>query len=85
MTDATSNARRFPILLTAFIAVCVAILCALGTWQVQRLTWKEGLIDLENRKGKRAGAFCTSFSDEGLVAIFCNSESGLSRNALRSM
>jgi M3 family oligoendopeptidase len=34
---------------------------------------KEGLIDLENRKGKRAGAFCTSFSDEGLVAIFCNS------------
>ncbi|QTN19489.1 SURF1 family protein [Brevundimonas sp. AJA228-03] len=45
MTDATSNAPRFPILLTAFIAVCVAILCALGTWQVQRLTWKEGLID----------------------------------------
>jgi len=33
----------------------------------------EGLIDLENRKGKRAGAFCTSFSDEGRVAIFCNS------------
>lgn len=34
---------------------------------------RDGLIDLENRKGKRAGAFCTSFSDEGLVAIFCNS------------
>ncbi|MBL4850512.1 MAG: hypothetical protein JKY65_33765 [Planctomycetes bacterium] len=34
---------------------------------------REGLIDLENRKGKRAGAFCTSFSDEGKVAIFCNS------------
>jgi len=34
---------------------------------------KEGLIDLENRKGKRAGAFCTSFPDEGRVAIFCNS------------
>jgi M3 family oligoendopeptidase len=33
----------------------------------------EGLIDLENRKGKRAGAYCTSFSDEGRVAIFCNS------------
>jgi M3 family oligoendopeptidase len=33
----------------------------------------EGLIDLENRRGKRAGAFCTSFSDEGRVAIFCNS------------
>jgi M3 family oligoendopeptidase len=34
---------------------------------------REGLIDLENRKGKRAGAYCTSFSDEGRVAIFCNS------------
>lgn len=33
----------------------------------------EGLIDLENRKGKGAGAFCTAFPDEGRVAIFCNS------------
>ena len=33
----------------------------------------EGLIDLENRKGKRPGAYCTSFSDEGRAAIFCNS------------
>ncbi|MFT7667538.1 MAG: M3 family oligoendopeptidase [Planctomycetota bacterium] len=33
----------------------------------------EGLIDLENRKGKAAGAYCTSFPDEGRVAIFCNS------------
>lgn len=33
----------------------------------------EGLIDLENRRDKRAGAFCTSFPDEGRVAIFCNS------------
>lgn len=32
-----------------------------------------GLIDLENRKGKRGGAFCTSFPDTGEVAIFCNS------------
>jgi M3 family oligoendopeptidase len=31
------------------------------------------LIDLENRKGKRGGAFCTSFPDTGEVAIFCNS------------
>ena len=34
---------------------------------------REGLIDLENRPGKRAGAFCTSFSDEAKIAIFCNS------------
>ena len=40
-----SEARaRFPILLTVFIAVCLVILCGLGTWQVQRLAWKEGLI-----------------------------------------
>lgn len=34
---------------------------------------EHGLIDLENRKGKRGGAFCTAFPDEGQVAIFCNS------------
>ncbi|MCA9001124.1 MAG: M3 family oligoendopeptidase [Planctomycetes bacterium] len=34
---------------------------------------RENLIDLENRKGKAAGAFCTSFPDERRVAIFCNS------------
>lgn len=34
---------------------------------------EEDLIDLENRKGKGAGAFCTGFSDEQKVAIFCNS------------
>lgn len=34
---------------------------------------EENLIDLENRRGKRAGAYCTSFSDEGRVAILCNS------------
>ncbi|MCO4745267.1 MAG: M3 family oligoendopeptidase [Proteobacteria bacterium] len=33
----------------------------------------QGLIDLENRKGKAAGAYCTSFPDEAKVAIFCNS------------
>lgn len=32
-----------------------------------------GLIDLENRPGKRPGAFCTSFDDTRQVAIFCNS------------
>jgi M3 family oligoendopeptidase len=34
---------------------------------------EEGLIDLENRPGKRAGAFATSFDDDNKVAIFCNS------------
>ncbi|WGM29940.1 SURF1 family protein [Brevundimonas sp. NIBR11] len=35
---------RFPILLTVFIAACLVVLCGLGTWQMQRLSWKEGLI-----------------------------------------
>lgn len=33
----------------------------------------EGLIDLENRPGKRPGAYCTGFEDLGLISIFCNS------------
>lgn len=46
MTDALTPATaRFPYLLTAFIAVCVGILCVLGGWQVLRLIWKEALID----------------------------------------
>lgn len=36
----------------------------------------EELIDLENRKGKASGAYCTAFSDEGRAAIFCNSTGG---------
>jgi len=33
----------------------------------------KNLIDLEDRPGKRSGAYCTAFSDEGVAAIFCNS------------
>lgn len=33
----------------------------------------EGLIDLENRPGKKPGAFAMNLEDEGRVAIFCNS------------
>lgn len=40
----TEPTMRFPILLTLFIAACVVVLCGLGTWQMQRLSWKEGLI-----------------------------------------
>ena len=45
MTDAPLAGRRFPILLTLFLAVCTAVLCGFGVWQLQRLQWKEGLID----------------------------------------
>lgn len=41
MTDAP---RRFPIGLTIAVAVSLTILIGLGTWQLQRLSWKEGLL-----------------------------------------
>ena len=35
---------RFPIGLTIATAIAMAILISLGVWQLQRLTWKEGLL-----------------------------------------
>ena len=48
MEAATADARTrrgFPYLLTAVCAAVLAVLLALGVWQVQRLIWKQGLID----------------------------------------
>src|SRR3954462_14116855 len=36
--------RRFPVGLTIAVAIAFAILVGLGTWQVQRLHWKEGVL-----------------------------------------
>ncbi|WP_396594291.1 SURF1 family protein [Brevundimonas sp. R86498] len=44
MTDTTATKARFPVLVTVFLAVCVVILIALGTWQLQRMQWKATLI-----------------------------------------
>ncbi len=43
-TDQTPAAVRFPIGLTIAVAIAFAILIALGTWQVQRLAWKQELL-----------------------------------------
>ena len=40
----TEPARRFPVGLTIAVGVCLVILVGLGTWQLQRLSWKEGLL-----------------------------------------
>jgi surfeit locus 1 family protein len=40
----TTERRGFPIGLTISAAIAFLILIALGTWQVQRLHWKEGLL-----------------------------------------
>jgi len=42
--DDRATARGFPWALTLVTILCLAILLALGTWQVQRLAWKEALI-----------------------------------------
>lgn len=40
----SGTARRFPIGLTIATAISLVILCCLGAWQVQRLSWKNGLL-----------------------------------------
>jgi surfeit locus 1 family protein len=45
MNNAVAHARgRFPWLVVVFGVVALAVLISLGTWQVQRLHWKEALI-----------------------------------------
>jgi surfeit locus 1 family protein len=55
--DATAPAgrRRGFLLLSAFAVAGIAILCSLGFWQLQRLTWKEGVI-AQMRKQMQAPA-----------------------------
>lgn len=40
----TDRARRFPVGLTIAVAISLAILVGLGSWQLKRLAWKEGLL-----------------------------------------
>ena len=42
--------RRGIVSAALFTLLGVAILCGLGTWQVRRLAWKEGLIDMLHRR-----------------------------------
>ncbi len=52
MTDIATPARRhrFPWITLIIGAIVFAILIALGTWQVERLYWKEGLLaEIEDR------------------------------------
>lgn len=42
--EARAPARGFPVGLTVAAAIALAILVALGVWQVERLAWKEALL-----------------------------------------
>lgn len=44
-TEGTPARVRFPVGLTIATAVALAILLALGTWQLQRLAWKRDLLE----------------------------------------
>ena len=44
--------KRFPWILTLFAVPCLALLIGLGVWQVERLQWKEGLIDQADAAAK---------------------------------
>ncbi len=44
MTDPKLRGPRFPIGLTIAVAMAFAILIGLGTWQLQRLTWKQNVL-----------------------------------------
>lgn len=56
MTDALAPRGRFPVLVTLFIAVCMAILCGFGAWQIQRLQWKTDLMDRAEAASRLAPA-----------------------------
>jgi len=44
-TETKGPAGRFPVGLTIAVAIALAILIGLGTWQLQRLAWKRDLLD----------------------------------------
>ncbi|MGZ9099711.1 MAG: SURF1 family protein [Brevundimonas sp.] len=53
-TETTST--RFPWGLTLVCALAFALLCGLGVWQVQRMQWKNGLIDAAETAARRPAA-----------------------------
>ncbi|HEY2662413.1 MAG TPA: SURF1 family protein [Caulobacteraceae bacterium] len=44
MTDAPAKRPGFPVFLTLFTALALALLVGLGVWQMKRLHWKEDLL-----------------------------------------
>lgn len=60
-----SERAGFPWLLTLFTALAMVVLVALGVWQVQRLTWKEGLIDAADAAATKPAAPLTTVLAEG--------------------
>lgn len=54
--------KKFPLLATLLTVCAVAVLCALGSWQVQRLQWKNNLI-AQMESARAAGPEDAAFTD----------------------
>lgn len=64
--------QNFPVLATLLTLCAIVILCALGTWQVQRLQWKEGVL-AQIESARAAGPQDIKFQDiegEGSVPLY---------------
>jgi surfeit locus 1 family protein len=62
-----SDARRLPVGLTIAVGISLVILCALGTWQLQRLAWKRDLMQriaaVETAPARPAAAVLDGLAD----------------------
>lgn len=38
------TSRKFPVVSTVVVALCIAIMIGLGVWQIERMRWKEGVL-----------------------------------------
>lgn len=63
MTDAVRT--RLPWVLTVVCALSLALLVALGVWQVQRLQWKQGLITAAEAAARQAPVPLYALVDSG--------------------
>lgn len=71
MATVAKNPRRSRagLILLPFVVVSLAVLLALGTWQVQRLAWKEDLIaTIEDRTARAPVALAEALSSERSIA-----------------
>lgn len=62
--------QKLPVLATLLTVCALVILCALGTWQLQRMHWKEGLL-AQMESARAAGPQDIKFQDiEGAVPLY---------------